>query len=202
MESNASPTRGHVISMWKGFRSVTQPTSSAARLRPTGRRIARVCRDYGHSSTTGSRRIAVADAIRRDATRVNMIMSAAEFIRLRTSTVKAEYDRAAHESAPLEVWWELVREHPAMRAWVVHNKTVPLQILEALAGDASAEIRADVARKRKLSPALFEQLARDPDSSVRHAVAFNAKTPPALLELLADDASDAVAETARGRRIR
>lgn len=128
-----------------------------------------------------------------------MITSAAEFIALRTSTVKDEYDRAAHDEAPLEVWRELVREYPAMRTWVAHNKTVPIEILETLAGDASAEVRSSVARKRKLTAALFEQLARDPDDGVRHAIVYNEKTPREVLRLLVDDPWGEVAKHARDR---
>jgi hypothetical protein len=128
-----------------------------------------------------------------------MIGSAAEFIRLRTSTVKAEYDRAADEPAPLDVWWELVRDHPEMKPWVAHNKTVPLEILVALAADESADVRGAVARKRKLSPELFERLAKDSEPSVRHAIANNANTPREALELLVDDPWEEVATTAKGR---
>ena len=128
-----------------------------------------------------------------------MIESAQEFIRLRTSTVKAEYDRAAHEPAPLAVWWELVREHPHMRAWIAHNKTVPVEILVALSEDDSAAVRSAVAMKRSAPPAILDRLARDADSSVRQAVAFNAKTPRSVLEILAGDPWDAVADKAKAR---
>src|SRR5687768_12018487 len=100
-----------------------------------------------------------------------MIRSVEEFIRLRMSDVKDEYDRAAHEDAPTEVWWELVREHPDMKIWVVANKTVPLAVLEALSTDDDASVRDAVARKRRSPPEILKRLARDPDSGVRYAVA-------------------------------
>jgi len=128
-----------------------------------------------------------------------MIESAAEFIRLRTSEVMEEYNRAAHDEAPLEVWWELVREHPDFKVWVVHNKTVPLEILDALSRDDDAAVRCEVARKRKASPEILERLARDPHESVRHAVVYNAKTPDAILRLLVDDSWDTVAAAAKER---
>lgn len=128
-----------------------------------------------------------------------MIESAAELTRSRTSDVIDEYNRAAHEEAPIEVWWELIREYPDMKKWVAHNKTVPLEILESLSRDIDPAVRCAVARKRKASSEILERLARDPDGSVRHAVACNAKTPQPLLQLLVNDEWDAVANAARSR---
>jgi hypothetical protein len=128
-----------------------------------------------------------------------MIESADEFIRLRTSDLKEEYDRAAHDQAPLEVWWELVRKHPDIKVWVVHNKTVPLEILDAMSMDADAAVRFRVAMKRKASPEIFERLARDPDEGVRHMVARNAKTPEHVLMILVNDDWETVAAAAKER---
>ena len=128
-----------------------------------------------------------------------MITSANEFIRLRTSELKQEYDRAASDEAPLDVWWELVRDHPDMKVWVVHNKTVPLEILDALSTDEDTAVRDAVARKRKASFEILERLAHDPDSGVRYAVACNKKTPPSILKMLLSDQWDVVAAKARAR---
>jgi len=128
-----------------------------------------------------------------------MIESADEFIRLRTSDLKEEYDRATYDDAPLDVWWELIRKHPDMKVWVVHNKTVPLEILDALSTDEDGSVRCAVAMKRKASPEILERLARDPDESVRHAVARNGKTPEHILKKLVNDAWDMVAAVAKER---
>ena len=74
-----------------------------------------------------------------------------------------------------------------MKFWVVHNKTVPLEILDALSIDADTRVRSAVAGKRKASPEILERLARDADEGVRHTVAWNAKTPEHVLRLLVDD---------------
>jgi len=116
-----------------------------------------------------------------------VIDSAQEFIRLRTSELPEEYRRAAHEEAPNAVWRELVANHPEMREWVAHNKTVPVDILELLHTDSSTEVRCTVARKRKLPERLQQALAADGDASVRHALACNAKVVPAVLQKLAND---------------
>jgi hypothetical protein len=128
-----------------------------------------------------------------------MIQSAAEFIQLRTSSAKADYDRAAQDEAPLEVWWDLVKNHPDMKGWVAHNKTVPMEILDALSKDKASDVRNAVARKRKLSQALSERLARDADEGVRLAVAYNANTPDDVLRILVNDTWAEVAKKAASR---
>jgi hypothetical protein len=126
-----------------------------------------------------------------------MILSAEEFVSLRDSDVKAEYDRAAHEEAPLEVWKEVLQKYPDYTGWVIHNKTVPLEILAMLSTSNDPGIRAEMARKRKLSPDLFERLSRDPHPAVRAEIAINKKTPFPMLERLCRDEDQGVANTAK-----
>jgi hypothetical protein len=128
-----------------------------------------------------------------------LIKSAQEFIRLRTSELPEDYLRAAREEAPDAVWRELVVDHPEMRQWVAHNKTVPVEILELLHADSSAEVRWTVARKRKLPERLQQALAADSEASVRHALAYNAKLAHAVLQKLASDREPFVREAAMRR---
>ena len=125
-----------------------------------------------------------------------MINSAEEFIALRNSDLKSEYDRAAMEEAPISVWRETIIKHPNYRRWVSHNKTVPLEILQELCIFDST-IRQSVARKRKLSPAMFETLSKDVSDVVRVAIAANRKTPIGILERLLTDKDEDVASVAR-----
>ena len=128
-----------------------------------------------------------------------MIESASEFVRLRLSENREEYSRAANDAARLEVWTEVIAAYPDMREWVAHNKTVPISILELLAGDGNPSVRHAVAMKRKLTRQLFEALTRDPDDSVRARIAHNAKVPADLLQKLCSDAVPHVADAARSR---
>lgn len=57
------------------------------------------------------------------------INSSKEFVDLLTSECHDEYLRAARESAPLELWFEIMEKYPEMKAWVARNKTVPAAIL-------------------------------------------------------------------------
>lgn len=124
-----------------------------------------------------------------------MIKSAEEFVALRSSFIKSEYDRAAFEEAPISVWRDVIKNYQNYRRWVSHNKTVPLEILEELC-QFDSPIRQFVAAKRKLSPTMFEALSRDESYVVRIAVAANKKAPTAIIERLLKDQNKHVARAA------
>ena len=128
-----------------------------------------------------------------------MIESAAEFNRLRTSEVPAEYDRAAREMASLHTWMMVIEQYPDMRFWVAQNKTVPIEVLEVLSRDLEPRVRHMVAMKRKLPERLQAALARDENDSVRRAVAWNPKATRAVLKFLADDFEPEIREKAKDR---
>lgn len=128
-----------------------------------------------------------------------MIDSADELVRLRTSDSIEEQTRATHEAAPIDVWWEVIRRFPDMKTWVIHNKTVPVEILETLSADSDEMVRWHVANKRRAPADVLERLARDPAASVRQRVAFNSKTPADVLRLLVDDEWAETATKARER---
>jgi len=128
-----------------------------------------------------------------------MILSAKEFLYLRTSGDPEKYDRAASEEAPDSVWHEIIELHPSMRCWVAHNKTVPIPILAILATDEHEAVRSAVAQKRKLTPDLFEALSLDPSPGVRERIAYNAKAPLAVLRRLASDPDEIVSNAALRR---
>lgn len=120
-----------------------------------------------------------------------MILSPEEFIKLRKSSDAEKYDLAAKEEAPLEVWKELIKKHPEMKKWVIHNKTIPLEILDLLSKDKNPEIRADVARKRKiLETPIFERLTQDEDEGVRFALLSNTKLTLESLKMINSSSSD------------
>lgn len=50
-----------------------------------------------------------------------MILSADEFIRLRTSEDPEEYGRTASEEASESVWMDVINKYPDMKDWVDHN---------------------------------------------------------------------------------
>jgi hypothetical protein len=128
-----------------------------------------------------------------------MISTAEEFIRLRTSEKPQEYLRAASEPAEVSVWLEIIDRYPEMRTWVAQNKTVPPEILNALARDADPAVRLVVAMKNKLSEDLFFLLAKDIDDGVRQRISYNKNAPRSVLEMLARDTNELVSEPASAR---
>lgn len=103
-----------------------------------------------------------------------MIESAEEFKMLRESNVFEEYNKSANDNASIDVWISIIKKYPELKHWVIHNKTIQLNILELLARDERPEIRADVARKRKIiNTEVFNILAKDHDENVRLALANN-----------------------------
>jgi hypothetical protein len=128
-----------------------------------------------------------------------MIRSAQEFVALRTSERSADYLRAATESAPIEVWRQIIRDFPSMRIWVAHNKKVPMEILSSLARDSNIEVRVSVPVKNKLTQELMELLAGDPSEEVRQRIAYNKNTPREILERLSHDSCELVSRVAHVR---
>jgi hypothetical protein len=128
-----------------------------------------------------------------------MIQSAEEFVQLRRSHCQSDYLKAAREPASLAVWFDVIQRFPDMKIWVAQNKTVPTEILSALAKDADSRVRAAVAMKNKLTQEVYVLLACDSDDGVRERVAFNKNTPTEVLQRLSQDERPHIAEQARKR---
>jgi hypothetical protein len=128
-----------------------------------------------------------------------VIPSAEEFVRLRSSKDPAEYQRAAADNAPLNVWHDVLHRFPAYRRWVAHNKTVPIEILTILAKDSDSEVRWHVASKNKLTVELIEALADDPDETVRSRIVRHKRLPLSVLERMRHDPSEVVRAAAAER---
>ncbi|MFC9498282.1 hypothetical protein [Streptomyces sp. NPDC056982] len=127
------------------------------------------------------------------------ITSVEEFIRLRDSEDPEEYNRSAWATLPLPVWWDLVRNHPDMRFWAAHNRTVPSEILAELIKDPDWRVRDRVASKRRCPPELLERLADDPHDAVRRLVAGHPHSPRSAVARLVDDRWPVIAQEARAR---
>lgn len=127
-----------------------------------------------------------------------MIESVEEFVALRRGD-ESEQQRASLEPAPISVWLDVIRLYPEMKSWVVHNKTVPVEILEILGRDPDKNVRFVVAAKRKCPLHLLEALATDESPEVRLRVAYNAKTPREILVRMLQDPWERVVEVASSR---
>jgi len=127
-----------------------------------------------------------------------MIRDAEEFIRLRTSDTPADYQRAATDEVPIEVWHEIIQHHPDMRSSVAHNKTVPVEILTILARDADPSVRLSVAMKNKL-PAELMMKPADDEEEVRRRIVYNKNASIDVLRKLSTDDLEDIAKAARER---
>jgi hypothetical protein len=104
-----------------------------------------------------------------------MITSAEEFVTLRQSDNMADQHRASHDTADYAVWVDVINRYAEFKTWVIHNKTIPIEILETLTSDKDPKVRAAVARKRKVNDAIFNVLSVDRDEDVRYALMCNTK---------------------------
>lgn len=128
-----------------------------------------------------------------------MIESAEEFVQLRSSADPAEYARAAHEEASLQVWLQVIERYPEMRPRVAQNKRVPVEILELLSRDEDEGVRWFVASKRRLPERIQLRLAFIESESVQRRLVENAKATEAVLEALSRDRDPYIREKARER---
>ncbi len=128
-----------------------------------------------------------------------MIESAEEFVQLRSSADPAEYARAAHEEASLQVWLQVIERYPEMRPRVAQNKRVPVEILELLSRDEDERVRWFVASKRRLPERIQLRLAFIESESVQRRLVENAKATEAVLEALSRDRDPYIREKARER---
>ncbi len=127
------------------------------------------------------------------------IGSAEEFIRLRNSEDREEYQRAAHGAASPEVWDEVIARFPDMRRWVAQNKTIPSAVMERLALDPDPQVRSVIASGRACPEAVMQHLVTDSEEGVRARLAKNPKLPVHLLIQLANDPSPLVIKVAKAR---
>ncbi len=126
-----------------------------------------------------------------------MITSAEEFVRLRSSEIMAEYLRAAHEAANVQVWLEVIEKYPEYHFWVAHNKTIPNEIIQLLSESQNAPVRHMIASKRKTPAHILEKLSRDINESVRERVAHNAKVPKEILVGMLNDSCERILKTVK-----
>jgi len=120
-----------------------------------------------------------------------MILNAEEFIKLRKSSNPNDYNRAASEEASIDVWLDVLNNYPDMKKWVIHNKKIPIKILDKLSRDFDPEIRVDVARKRKIiDTPIFKRLAKDKDENVRYALMWNTKLNFKMFKMIDSSGSE------------
>ncbi|HCT78361.1 MAG TPA: hypothetical protein DGG94_19715 [Micromonosporaceae bacterium] len=125
-----------------------------------------------------------------------MIETVQEFIRLVNSADSADRKRAAWEEAQSSVWLTLIENHPEMRFWVAHNRTVPDDVLRKLASDLDWRVRDRIATKNACPSQILELLSHDENEAVASTVAGHPNTPTSALQGLERHPSGNVREKA------
>ena len=125
-----------------------------------------------------------------------MIDNIKEYINLADSNNLEDNNRTKMEQLSSEVISEIIHNYPERKAWLVHNKHIPIDVLRLLCTDSNSDVRFTVAMKNKNDRYIFETLMKDPDFSIRMAVVRNKKIPMDLLRRMADDKSDKIATEA------
>lgn len=128
-----------------------------------------------------------------------MIESVSHYLQLRSDESASKRRLITTEIAAVSTWIELVESHPELCDDIALNKSLPIEILELLANNASENVRYIVAMKGNLSANLFEHLASDSCETVRSRIAFNKRTPVSILKQLAQDPSKLVSDKAKLR---
>ncbi|EGT0638487.1 hypothetical protein JAF85_004837 [Citrobacter werkmanii] len=129
-----------------------------------------------------------------------MIKNSAEFVSLRNSEIPDEYNRAATEEAPLDVWMDLIENYHDMKVWVARNKSIPKEIIDILSRDINPIVRDAISSKYPLDFDIYLLLSKDPDDGIRVRLTYNKKLPTSILKEMAEnDPSEFVRNEARLR---
>ncbi len=128
-----------------------------------------------------------------------MIESVSHYLQLWSDEDASKRRLVVTESAAVSTWIDLVESHPELCDDIALNKSLPVEILELLATNASENVRFTVAMKSSLSASLFQLLANDSSETVRARIAFNKRTPVSILRQLAKDPSKLVSDKAKSR---
>ena len=125
-----------------------------------------------------------------------MIDNIKEYIKLADSNNLEDNNRTKMEPLSSEVISEIIHNYPERKAWLVHNKHIPAEVLRLLCTDENADVRFTVAMKNKNDRYIFETLMNDPDFSIRLAIIRNKKLPIDLLKKMAHDTNKTIAQEA------
>lgn len=125
-----------------------------------------------------------------------MIDNIKEYIKLADSDDLEDNNKTKTEQLSSEVIFEIIHNYPERKAWLVHNKHIPIDVLKLLCKDKKSDVRFTVAMKNKNDRYVFEILMNDPDFSIRMAVVRNKRIPIDLLKKMVNDKDDEISKEA------
>ncbi|WP_144299058.1 hypothetical protein [Variovorax paradoxus] len=128
-----------------------------------------------------------------------MISSAREFMLLCASQRESDIAKSLQDEAPFKVWEDLILHYKSYQIDVAQNRTIPAEIMKALANQGDEIVRSILAEKRRLPTDLFHFFSRDSSPLIRKIIAANQKTPIDIVKYLTGDEDEDVASVARFR---
>ena len=128
--------------------------------------------------------------------RTPMINTIQEYLHLAANDNIQDNNKTRTEELSPAVIGEILHHYPEKKAWLVHNKHIPAEVLRLLCTDENADVRFTVAMKNKNDRYIFETLMNDPDFSIRLAIIRNKKLPIDLLKKMAHDTNKTIAQEA------
>lgn len=131
-----------------------------------------------------------------------MISSITEYFNCINSNLREEQKRVLYEVLSDEVIQNIITDYPDYKSWIIHNKHIPLEVIENLCNDPDPDVRFTIAMKRKCNINIFRTLKSDSDVSVRIAVVRNPNTPVEILHQMTDDLDEKVSEIAKKRLVK
>lgn len=128
-----------------------------------------------------------------------MISDINEYLRLCESDCQEDNRRIVLEELSEEVIVHILKYYPCKYSWLIHNKSVPIKVLEELVEKENEDIRFTIAMKKKCNRYIFERLICDKSDSIRFAVVRNNKLPRDLLIKMTEDSNVEIAKEAQSR---
>ena len=128
--------------------------------------------------------------------RTPMINTIQEYLHLAANDNIQDNNKTRTEELSPAVIGEILHHYPEKKAWLVHNKHIPAEVLRLLCTDENADVRFTVAMKNKNDRYIFETLMNDPDFSIRLAIIRNKKLPIDLLKKMVHDTNKTIAQEA------
>jgi len=87
-----------------------------------------------------------------------MISNINEYLKLKNSENKEDYDRVIREELSPELISDILKNYPKEKSWLVHNKFIPIEILRILALDKDVDVRFSVAMKKNVIDLFLKRL--------------------------------------------
>lgn len=85
-----------------------------------------------------------------------MISNINEYLYLAESDSKSDNNRIINEELSSDLISEMIKNYPQRKSWLIHNKFIPVKILQELATDDNDDVRFTIAMKKNVIELLLK----------------------------------------------